>query len=434
LVNEISEFIKENDVKFVKLSFCDSDGVQRNVSIVSSEFERAVKEGISVDASVLPGFSGLATPDIFLVPDISTVNILPWRPAQGRVIRFYSDILNADKTVCALDTRDVLKRAVKRCADMGYTATFGTECEFYLFRADENGMPTYIPHDRAGILDLAPPDRGEDVRREICLTLEEMGIKPETSHHECGPGQNEIDFVKSAPIEAADHFLTFKSVVKSVAHRSGLFASFMPKPLAGESGNGLHLNISLFRDGKNIFKSRAAGHSAEGESFIAGVIGRVKEITAFLNPTLNSYDRFGEFYAPKYIAWSHTNRTRMIRIPAAEGEKVRMELRSPDPALNPYLSFALILNAGLDGIQRGLKLGAPTEGVDDSDGLQGGAEALPSDLGTAAAAAESSEFVRGILGTELLSNYIALKRAEIKAYEDAGDKSAFVYNQYFSRI
>ena len=342
-MKEVLEFIEDNDVKFIRLAFCDLLGVQKNISIMPSELPRVFEHGIVFDAWAITGFQTEQKSDLLLFPDPATLSVLPWRPQQGRVVRFYCNIKNPDGTAFSCDTRWILKETIQDCAKSGYQCKVGAECEFYLFKTDEDGTPTMEPLDQGSYFDIAPLDRGENVRREICLCLEEMGLNPESSHHEQGPGQNEIDFMFSDTLGSADNLLTFKSVVKAIANRNGLFASFMPKPIASESGNGLHINLSVNKNGQNIFKGTEEGHNKVAESFIAGVLKHTKEITAFLNPTINSYERFGGFEVSKYVSWSHQYRSQLIRIPAAKGEKLRTDLRSPDRTVNPYLAFALII-------------------------------------------------------------------------------------------
>ena len=341
---EVFAFVKEEDVQFIRLSFCDGNGRQKNLSIQPTELRRAFSEGISFDASAVAGFGDAGRSDLFLVPDPSTLNVLPWRPSHGKVVRMFCEIRYPDGTPFEKDSRGILRRAVERAQRMGITVEIGTEYEFYLFKTDENGDPTKLPFDRAGYMDVAPEDRGENVRREICLTLLDMGIQPERSHHEEGPGQNEIDFRYADAMRAADDAMNFLTVVKAAAQHNGLYADFSPKPLPGESGNGLHINLSLSsRDG--------ADHTP---AFLAGILAHIKEITAFLNPTEESYRRLGEKKAPKYVTWSHENRSALIRIPAAREGGFRMELRSPDPMANPYLAYALLIHAGLNGVEGAL--------------------------------------------------------------------------------
>jgi len=431
--NEVLAFVEENDVKFIRLSFCDIFGLQKNISIMANELQSAFDNGVSFDAHAIRGFRDVRHSDLLLFPDPATLAVLPWRPGTGRVARLYCDIKNPDGSDFAHDGRYLLTQVVRQAERMGYTCKIGAECEFYLFRTDENGKPTDIPFDDGGYLDIAPLDRGEDVRREICLTLEEMGISPETSHHEQGPGQNEIDFKFSDALECADNLQSFKSVVKAIAARGGLFASFMPKPIPDAPGNGLHVNLSLSQNGRNIFRNLNEGHCSVAESFIAGVLDKTPEITAFLNPTANSYERFGRFEAPQYVSWSHQNRSQLIRIPAAIGEKVRMELRSPDPSLNPYLAFALTIAAGLDGIDRELVLPAELDAdlYTADEQVTRDLTALPDSLSSALALAENSKFIGGVIGEELLAKYIAAKRVEAADFAAAADHHAFYKSRYF---
>jgi len=435
-MEEVLEFVRENDIKFIRLAFCDILGVQKNISIMPDELEKAFKFGKSFDASAISGFMNVEKSDLFLYPDPVTLHILPWRPQQGRVIRFFCDIKYPDRSAFEGDTRNILKQAVKRAKDMGYECMIGAECEFYLFETDENGKPTDIPFDSGGYLDISPLDKCENVRREICLTLEQMGIKPESSHHEQGPGQNEIDFKYSDALEAADNFVTFKSVVKAIAERNGLFASFMPKPILNESGSGLHINLSLSKKGENIFKNTRDGLCGEPGQFLAGVLDRILDITAFSNPIPNSYARFGKFEAPRYLSWSYENRSQLIRIPASSNEYTRMELRSPDPSCNPYLVFALIIHAGLDGIEKGLE---PPKPVDfnmykASREVLDNLKALPDNLGQALDIAAESEFIRRILPEATLQKYMTLKSEEWSRYNESADHLGYDKQVYFPKI
>jgi len=330
------------------------------------------------------------------------------------------------------DTRNLLKNALRRCRDMGYLCLVGAECEFYLFQTDENGEPTMVTQDQGGYLDIAPLDKGENVRREICLTLEDMGIKPETSHHEQGPGQNEIDFKYSDALTAADNFLTYKSVIKAIASKNGLHASFMPKPIPDKSGSGLHINLSLSKDGLNIFGNEHGEYDAIVNSFIEGILEKTSEISVFLNPNINSYDRLGSFEAPKYVSWSHQNRSQLIRIPAETGEKTRMELRSPDPTVNPYLAFSLILHAGLDGIEADYKLREPLDLnlYTAEERLVEKLTKLPKDMMCALTQMRNSNFVERVIGRELLEKYNLMKEKEYQDFLSA-DKNDFYFERYF---
>lgn len=403
--NEVMQFVRENDVKFIRLAFCDVFGTLKNISVLADQLPRAFEHGISFDVSAIKGFMNVEESDLFLFPIPSTLVVLPWRPQQGRVIRFFCEMRYPDGHPFEGDTRNILKNAVTKAQQMGLTCKIGPECEFYLFEADENGYPTRIPHDKASYLDVAPLDRGENVRREICLTLEEMGIRPETSHHEQGPGQNEIDFEYSNALEAADNVMTLRTVIDAVATRNGLCASFLPKPLPNQGGNGLHVNMSLFRNDLNLFRVGGEEHSPTAESFIAGVLRRAREITAFLNPLEESYTRFGSFEAPKYVTWSYQNRSQLIRIPAAPDQaSARMELRSPDPSCNPYLAFALLLYAGLEGIEEKLPLCKPVD-RNLSQTEQAEFDMLPASLAEAAQCALNSSFVRRYLPENIIASF-----------------------------
>lgn len=384
-VDEIRQFTAEEDVKFLRLAFCDIFGSQKNISILPDELDRAFSYGIAFDASAVPGFGDEVHSDLFLHPDSSTLCMLPWRPDHGRVARMFCHVLRPDGAAFEADCRALLRQAVADAEALGIRFSFGTEMEFYLFRRDENGEPTTIPYDRAGYMDIAPEDKGENVRREICLTLEQMGIRPECSHHEQGPGQNEIDFRYAEPVKAADDAVTFRTVVNTVALRNGLAADFSPKPLRSEPGNGMHINLSA--------------RSSTGEDImpqvIAGILSHIADMTAFLNTTPASYQRFGSYKAPRYISWSSENRSQLIRIPAAEGEYRRAELRSPDPICNPYIAYTLLIYAGLDGIRRRAELPASADinFYTASEDIRSQYKTLPATLADAKAAAKTSEFI-----------------------------------------
>jgi glutamine synthetase len=406
------------------------------MSIMAEQLESAFSEGVSIDACAINGFREVTESDLLLFPDPSTLAVLPWRPGSGRVARLYCDIKNPNGSEFTHDGRCLLKRVVDQAAKMGYVCKIGAECEFYLFKTDENGQPTDETFDKGGYLDMAPLDRGENVRREICLTLEEMGIMPETSHHERGPGQNEIDFEFSDALDCADNFQAFKAAVKAISARNGLFASFMPKPMLDAPGSGLHINISLSQHGQNVFGSASEEHSQAAESFIAGVLAKTREISLFLNPIANSYERFGKFEAPKYVSWSHQNRSQLIRIPAAVGKKVRMELRSPDPALNPYLAFALILAAGLEGVENNLPL-PPAVNADlytADKSVTDALDALPANLEEAISLAVESDFAKKVIGEELLYKFVEAKRKEAAEFSAAKYKVEFYKSKYFNVI
>ncbi len=395
---EVLQFAAEEDVKFIRLAFCDVYGRQKNISIMPEELPRAFDYGIAIDASAIAGFGGEIHSDLLLHPDPATLCVLPWRPEHGRVVRMFCAITRPDGTPIEGDTRSLLQAAVREAEERGLRFAFGAEMEFYLFRQGEDGEPTTIPYDNAGYMDIAPGDKGENIRREICLTLEQMGIRPESSHHEEGPGQNEIDFRYSEPLTAADNALTFRAVVNTIAARSGLCADFSPKPLAEQAGNGMHINISA---------KSATGRDVMPQ-VIAGILAHIREMTLFFNTVEASYRRFGAKKAPRYITWSSENRSQLIRIPAAQGEYRRAELRSPDPLCNPYLAFALLIWAGLDGVERALTL-PPAADVNlytAEESLREGFASLPGTLDEARAAAAGSDFIAGCLPRSVLDSYL----------------------------
>lgn len=431
---DVMKFVKENDVKFIRLAFCDIFGRIKNISIMPSELPKAFDTGIPFDASAIKGFMNIEESDLFLKPDPSTMSILPWRPTQGGVIRFFCNINTPDGMPYEGDGRDILIKAINLASEKGFTIKIGTECEFYLFELDDKGRPTQIPHDNCGYCDVAPFDKGENVRREICLTLEEMGIMPEMSHHEQGAGQNEIDFKYGEALSAADNLITFKSVVKNVAHRNGLYASFMPKPLIDSSGSGLHINMSIYKDGKNIFD--LTSHDTLTANFIAGILDKVHCITAFTNPITNSYERFGKYSAPSYITWSHQNRSQLIRIPAAQGDFKRVEIRNPDPACSPYLAFALLIHAGIDGIKSKLQLPEPQNIniYEANEETKKKLKRLPLDLGEALDLAKNSEFINSVLPKDTLNKFVAIKQEEWNKYTKAENKHKFEIEEYFYTV
>ncbi len=394
---EIMQYVEEEDVKFIRLAFCDVFGRQKNISIMPGELMRAFEYGIAFDASSVDGFGDETYSDLLLKPDASTLVALPWRPEHGKVVRMFSDIYHPSGKLCESDTRNLLKRAVEHAQRAGLSFNFGAEQEFYLFRLDQDGNPTREPYDHAGYMDIAPEDRGENVRREICLMLEQMGIRPESSHHEEGPGQNEIDFRYSDPLTAADNAMTFQTVVKTVARRNGLYADFSPKPLKNQPGNGFHINMSV----------SAADGSDELPYMIAGVMEKTAEMTVFFNSTTASYERFGKSKAPRYVSWSSENRSQLVRIPAASGMYRRAELRSPDPMANPYLVFALIIYAGMYGIENRIDLPpvADFNLYKANESTLRNYRSLPENLDAARRAASASEFVRGCLPEAVVNMY-----------------------------
>ena len=393
---EVMQFVQEEDVKFLRLAFCDVTGKPKNVSIMPTELERAFEHGIAIDASAIEGFGDETHSDIFLHPDPDTITVLPWRPEHGKVARMFCSITYPDGRPFEHDVRTLLKEAIRHAKELGYSFYFGPEMEFYLFKLDENGNPTVQPYDYATYMDVAPEDKCENVRREICLTLEKMGIRPESSHHEEGPGQNEIDFRYSDALTAADNAITFCSVVKSVAALNGLHADFSPKPLADQPGSGQHINISI-----------KGGDEKDTNHMLAGILSTVADMTVFLNPSKQSFHRLGFNKAPKYISWSSENRSQLIRIPAATGEYRRAELRSPDPLANPYIAYTLLIYAGLYGIQNKLELPEPANVnlfTADAETLAN-YKTLPLSLAEARKRAFDSSFVRDHLPLSLIDYF-----------------------------
>ncbi len=394
---EVMQYVQEEDVKFIRLAFCDVFGKQKNISIMPEELPRAFEYGIAIDASAIEGFGDETHSDLLLHPDADTLMPLPWRPEHGRVVRMFCTISYPDGRTFECDSRSILKQAVQDAEKAGFQFFFGAEQEFYLFNLDDNGNPTKEPYDNAGYMDIAPEDKGENIRREVCLTLEQMGIRPESSHHEEGPGQNEIDFRYSSPLAAADNAMTFQTVVKTVARRNGLYADFSPKPLEDKPGNGFHINMSV-----------KSSDNADNMNFmIAGILAKVAEMTIFLNPLESSYQRFGNNKAPRYISWSSENRSQLVRVPAAVGEYKRAELRSPDPAANTYLAFALMIYASLYGIQNKLELQEPVDinlYKADADTLAK-FEQLPENLKSACALANNSDFIKKHIPGAILEIY-----------------------------
>lgn len=400
--DEAIQFIEQNDVKFIRLAFCDIYGRQKNVSIMPGELKKAFEGGISFDASAIEGFKEESKSDLFLIPDAKTMSLLPWRPTSGRVVRFFCDVYDEKRNPYIADTRYILKQAVSFAAQQGYSFLFGPECEFYLFKTDEDGNSTNVPIDNGTYMDIAPDDRGENVRREICLTLEQMGIKPEKSHHEEGPGQNEIDFAYSDALSAADNMTAFKAVVSAISARNGLYADFSPKPLKDKAGSGLHINMSV----KSVTKHDVT--TKERDSMVAGILKRIREITLFLNNSDNSYQRLSKFKAPGYVTWAFSDRSQLIRIPASSEAASRIELRSPDPLTNPYITFALLIYSSLEGILQAM---TPPDAMDinlykTNCDMVKGIERLPDNLNDAKKLASSSEFVDKYIPKQIIEGYL----------------------------
>ena len=420
---DIWRMIEEEDVEFIRLQFTDIFGTLKNVAVTTSQLERVLNNEIMFDGASIEGFARVEQSDMFLRPDLDTFAIFPWRPQQGKVARFLCDIYRPDGTPFAGDPRHVLKRTVQEAAEMGYQMDVGPGCEFFLFHTDDEGNPTTITHEKAGYFDVGPLDLGENARRDMILTLEDMGFVVEASHHEDAPAQHEIDFHYDEALKTADDIMTFKLAVKTIAKRHGLYASFMPKPKTGVNGSGMHINMSLARDGVNVFyDGQDCNHlSKEGYWFIGGIMKHIAAITAIANPLVNSYKRLVPGYeAPVYIAWSMRNRSPLIRIPAQTGTTQRIELRSPDSATNPYLAIAVCLAAGLDGIRNQIEPPASVEGnifaMSEEEREKAGIKYLPTSLAEAIDGLEQDALIREVLGEHISRKYIEAKKEEWKEY------------------
>jgi len=420
---DIIGMVKSEDVEFIRMQFTDIFGQMKNVAITASQLEKALNNQIMIDGSSIEGFTRIHESDQYLYPDLDTFVILPWRPQNSRVARLICDVYNPDGTPFEGDPRFILRKTLERAAKLGYTFNVGPECEFFLFETDSEGRPTTRTGDEAGYFDLSPIDHGEGTRREICLALEDMGFEIEASHHEVAAGQHEIDFKYADAMATADNIMTFKMTVKTIAQQNGLHATFMPKPVFGINGSGMHTNMSLFRDGKNIFAdpSGARGLAREAYSFIAGLLAHVKGMAAVTNPLVNSYKRLVPGYeAPCYLAWSASNRSALIRIPASRGQSTRVELRCPDPTCNPYLALSLCLAAGLDGMERDMTPPDEiTENIFDMDAearLRHGIDNLPGDLSSAVDALCADGLMSQTLGTHAFERYVDGKKKEWDEY------------------
>lgn len=434
---DIIKFVEENDVEFIRLQFTDLFGILKNVAIPKSQLKKALDNQMMFDGSSIDGFARIEESDMCLRPDLDSFVIFPWRPQTGKVARLICDVYKTDGTPFEGDPRHILKKAIAEAEKMGYTFNVGPECEFFLFNVDENGAPTTNSNDQAAYFDLGPNDLGENARRDMVLTLEDMGFIIEASHHECAPAQHEIDFKYGEAVKTADSIMTFKLAVKTIAQRHGLHATFMPKPKANMAGSGMHINMSLEKDGKNVFADENGknGLSEEAYHFIAGLMKHINGIVAITNPLVNSYKRLIPGYeAPVYIAWSAKNRSPLIRIPAARGKGTRVELRNPDPTANPYLALAVCLIAGLDGIKNKLEVcdsvDANIYAMTKRERRERGIDSLPETLIDAVKHLEKDELIMEFLGEETAEKYIEAKKAEWKSYKVA--VSEWEVNQYLS--
>lgn len=422
--DDVLEFIEENDVKFIRLTFCDTFGNMKNIAIMPRELHRAIVDGIPFNATDLLESSHQ---NLLLKPDISTLSVLPWRPQSGRVVRFFCTLYRMDGTPYEGDLRRNLRETMKSIQEHGYQCEMGTRCEFYLFETDMQGKPTRTPCDQGGYLDVAPLDKCENTRREICLSLDEMGLNPTTSCHKHGPGQNEIDFACSNALTAADNMVHYKTVVKTIASQNGFYASFMPKPFPDCSGSALKITISVKKGDASIFGTSHKSMLPEGRAFIAGILNRVREFTMFSNPTINSYERFGLRAAPSHINWSEENRIPLIQLLYAPGRDGSIEFRSADPYCNPYITFQMLLSAGMAGIQNGEELTDTMNAANASSAFP----TLPSSLEESIRLAQNSSFVHAVLPETLIQDFAAAMEQQVAAYHAAQDSQAFCFDRYF---
>ena len=424
--DDIRTMIAEENVEFLRLQFSDVFGTIKNVEVPVSQLEKVLDNNLMFDGSSIEGFVRIEESDMYLYPDLSTFMIFPWATDShgGKVARLIADIYTADREPFAGDPRNNLKRVLKQMEDAGFkNFNIGTEPEFFLFKLDEHGNPTMNLNDKGGYFDLAPLDLGENTRREIVLEMEKMGFEVEASHHEVAPGQHEVDFKYADALDAADNIQTFKLIVKTIARKHGLYATFMPKPISGINGNGMHTNMSLFNEDGNVFYDEAGDLqlSKTAYNFLGGVLAHAANFTAITNPTVNSYKRLTPgFEAPVYVAWSGSNRSPMVRVPASRGNSTRLELRSVDPTANPYLAFAVILAAGLDGVAGEME---PNHAVDrniylmdEAERKKAGITDLPDTLLAAVNDLDTDEVIKAALGSHMARTFVDAKRLEYQAY------------------
>ncbi|MCL4463741.1 MAG: type I glutamate--ammonia ligase [Firmicutes bacterium] len=423
---DVLDMAKEANVKFIRLQFTDIFGILKNVAIPVEQLEKALDGEMMFDGSSIEGFVRIEESDQFLRPDPDTFVIFPWRPRDGSVARLICDVYTPNGEPFAGCPRCTLKRVLTEASELGYTMNAGPEAEFFLFNIDESGRPTTITHDKGGYFDLSPVDLGESARRDMVMTLQEMGFEIEASHHEVAEGQHEIDFKYDEALATADKLVTFKFVVRTIAQRHGLHASFMPKPIFGINGSGMHTHQSLFVDNQNIFFDEHAPYqlSETALHYIGGILRHVPAFTAITNPTVNSYKRLVPGYeAPVYLAWSQRNRSPLIRIPARRGVGTRVEVRSPDPSCNPYLALAVMLKAGLDGIRNKIQPPAPVEKniyrLTAEERAAMGIASLPGSLQEALNNLENSSIIQDALGEHIFERFMEAKKQEYQEYKMA---------------
>lgn len=417
---DIMAMVKQENVRFIRLQFTDLLGIIKNVEIPAGQLTKALNNLMMFDGSSIEGFVRIEESDMYLYPDLNTWVVFPWTSEKGKVARLICDIYDSSGVPFDGDPRDVLKRVLAEANDLGFTAfNIGPEPEFFLFKVDEKGEPSLELNDKGGYFDLAPTDLGENCRRDIVLELEDMGFEIEASHHEVAPGQHEIDFKYADAVTTCDNIQTFKLVVKTIARKHGLHATFMPKPLFGVNGSGMHCNMSLFKGNANVFedKSTETGLSEIAMQFLAGILKHAEAFTAITNPTVNSYKRLVPGYeAPCYVAWSMRNRSPLIRIPASRGLSTRVEVRSPDPAANPYLAIAVMLAAGLDGIKKKLTPPPSTDRniyvMNKEERIEAGINDLPATLNDALNKLVADEVISKALGEHTLEHFVESKEIE----------------------
>lgn len=435
---DIVRLVQEEDVEFIRLQFTDILGTLKNIAITCGQLEKALDNRYLFDASPIQGLGKKRQMDLYLHPDYDTFEIFPWRPQHGKVARLLCDICYADGTPYEADPRYILKKVIAQAAEMGYQLEAGPECEFFLFHCDENGLPTTLTHEQAGYFDVSPLDLGENARRDIVMMLEDMGFEIEASYHESAPAQHEVDFRRDEALKTADNIMTFKLAVKSIAKRHGLHATFMPKPKYGVDGSGMHLNMAILKDGKNIFSQGADGRSPSREAlyFIGGIMAHIKGMTAITNPLVNSYKRIVSGYeAPVYVTWSYGDRRQMIRTVQDKDGSWRIELRSPDSAANPYLALALCLSAGLEGMKKQLM---PPESMDCElsaltrrEKEEKGIEEIPATLLEALQEMKKDPLIKEVLGEYAYETYLELKKQEWDEYK--AQISEWELGQYLNR-
>lgn len=423
---QILNTVEKENIRFIRLQFTDIFGACKNVAVTRSQLNKALDNKCMFDGSSIEGFVRIEESDMYLYPDLDTFMIYPWQSSESKVARIICDVYTPDHKPFEGDPRWILKKVLNEAMELGFQFNVGPECEFFLFQTDDKVNPIVETIDQGSYFELGPIDKGEEARRDICLTLEDMGFEIEASHHECAPGQHEIDFKYSEALHAADNIMTFKLAVKSIANKHKLYATFMPKPLYNEAGSGMHINISLSKNGKNVFwdPSDELGLSTLTKHFIAGITEHIKGMTCIMDPLVNSYKRLVPGYeAPLYIAWSTKNRSPLIRIPSARGESTRIELRNPDPSANPYLTLAVCLAAGLDGIKKKLIPQNPINNnifdlsEDERERLK--IDSIPLSLESAIREMKNDDLVRQTLGNHTFDKYIEYKQNEWNSYRNS---------------